>query len=118
MDNEDENLNDVSSSQEDYYLYHIHVFGRDLLLNLSRLNSDDIILAPSFIIQHFDTNYTYLENNHNSTYNVDRCLYTGRIVDDLTAPDPSSYQSDRGSTLLNLCRGMVCTVYSFFALFV
>lgn len=68
--------------------YRIQAFNHsfDLLLT-----EEEAFLAPSFVIQHFDENRTWLTNE------VDHCFYKGFVNG-----DPSSTVS------ISLCHGLVC----------
>ena len=80
-----EQLSQQSNSSS---FYRIDAFNRtfDLLLI-----EDETFLAPSFVIQHFDHNRTWLSNN------IEHCFYKGYVNE-----NPLSTLS------ISLCHGLVC----------
>jgi hypothetical protein len=68
--------------------YRIYAFNRTFDLSLIE---DEIFLAPSFIIQHFDYNRTWL------TKDIEHCFYKGYVNRNLLS-----------TVSISLCHGLVC----------
>ena len=68
--------------------YRIQAFNRTFDLSLIE---DETFLAPSFVVQHFDQNRTWL------TKDIEHCFYKGYVN-----------QNPRSTVSISLCHGLVC----------
>lgn len=69
--------------------YRVHAFNRTFDLSLFE---EETFLAPSFVIQHFDRNRTWL------TKDIKHCFYKGYVNQNLLS-----------SVSISLCHGLVCS---------
>lgn len=72
--------------------YRIHAFNRTFDLSL---HEEDTFLAPSFVIQHFDHNRTWL------TKDIQHCFYKGYVNQNLLS-----------TVSISLCHGLVCMTFA------
>lgn len=70
--------------------YRIRAFNRTFDLSLIE---DETFLAPSFVIQHFDHNRTWL------TKDIEHCFYKGYVNQNLLS-----------TVSISLCHGLVCRI--------
>ena len=70
--------------------YRIHGFNQTFDLNLIE---EEAFLAPSFVIQHFNENQTWL------TKDIEHCFYKGHVN-----------RNPLSTVSISLCRGLVCII--------
>uniref|UniRef100_A0A915JT00 Peptidase M12B domain-containing protein n=1 Tax=Romanomermis culicivorax TaxID=13658 RepID=A0A915JT00_ROMCU len=98
-------------NQNSRLLYRFNALNETFLLNLTKFEKSNSILAPTFFAQHLGVNYTFVKNTTNDLFslfdqNSERdCIYYGEILNSNNNQSVLTY-TNSSHTVINLCSGL------------